>query len=179
MIQPSGLWSCDGICEVVGSWGGCSFQRTYFISSNNYHLRRIIRIPCVFNMFMPFHAHQSVSICPLFIGKTLLQHWPLTSLFCQARCPERPPQMLGFYRVGALIGFCPKAGRNRLIGWILWVDGFKDSMWEDDPIGRAVVAQTKGARPVSQKDGQFGTSILRNDGCETSRRCRTKSRRNA
>lgn len=53
--------------------------------------------------------------------ETVLQHWPLTSFFCQARCPERPPQMLlGFYRVGALIGFGPKARRNRLIGWILW-----------------------------------------------------------
>ena len=94
--------------------------------------------------FQYVHAHKSVSICPLFVGKTLLQHWPLTSLFCQARCPERPPSMLGFYRVDALIGFCPKARRNRLIGWIFCegfyttflfkLDGFKDSMWEDDPI---------------------------------------------
>ena len=34
-------------------------------------------------------------------------------------------------------------------------------MWEDDPIGRAVVAQTKGAREVPQKDGQFEMMVAK------------------
>lgn len=102
----------SAVGAVVMWWDlwSCGFLEWMFFSKDLFF--QLKRLPFTQNhqnsmCFQYVHAHKSVSSCPEFIGKTLLQHWPLTSLFCQARSPERPPSMLlGFSRVDALIGFC-------------------------------------------------------------------------